>query len=349
MAIYPFSNYVDNLIWLDGIQRHGGELDFLRALHSQSSLNLLRLFLQFNNPGLKFRLSSIWLDKFPICKPLSTSGCTISARELGDLGIVIRGRVNRSPCLRFRILQGKVLSPNWKSKGKSPQEIQLYEHCPAFDLYTSGQKNAVKLGQFDLKATFGFNAPQYMPHCFPFWNFLMFESMTHNPILNGNSLMTHHWDSSSSNVMSFSDGIQEMVLNLGANTYEHGARVDSNSNYSEWRRLFWTLWRHSGRAIGLGKLSGGPWRNTVYFRDLFSLFGYTQDIQNYGDWNNHIRFHRTPDAHIDSMMKKLFDQDMLNQGEGFIPPPENDEPNMQNEDESGGINWIVIDVFGERE
>ncbi|MES2501800.1 MAG: hypothetical protein V4545_04275 [Pseudomonadota bacterium] len=324
MATKPLSHLIDELIWADGVKRNGGELDYLRALHYRSSLQLLSLFLHVNNPTLKFRLSSIWLDKFPICRPLQNSGCNTDARELGDLGIVIRGQVKGGTYIRFRILQGKIVTPSWEKKGKSPQEIELYQKCPAFDLYTSAHRTAVHLGQFDLNnKSNGFNFLPYKPNVFPFWSFLMFEPASFNSSSSTYSPITLQWDSNSSCIMSYSDSIQAMVLNLSANTYEHGARVDQNTTHTSWRELFWTLWRHSGRSIGKGKLSGGPWRNNV------------------------TRFCKTPDIHINSAIKDQFNKGMHD--EGFRPPPKDNEPIHSDEDERSGINWIIIDVFGEHD
>jgi hypothetical protein len=296
-------------------------------------LQLLRVFLEITNPDRKFRISSIWLDKFPICRPLAASGCRIAPRELGDLGILVRGRVGNTLLSRFSILQGKLFSTGWKRKGQSPKEIELYEKCPAFDLFTSANANAIGMGQFDLKTPPGFGSPPYSPHSFPFWNFLMFQPSSSLTTIVGTKAIAHHWNSGSGNVMSFADGIQAMVTNLGASNYEHGALVDSTANHKEWRRLFWTLWIHSGRAIlGAGKLSGGTWRksalidNFLLARDIYHCFPFIKT---------------TPKKSIDLFTNRQFQNALIS--ERFMLPPGEDTPAEPNSDDSGGINWLIID------
>jgi hypothetical protein len=244
---------LDTDIWRDGFAHGGGELDFLRAIHRRHNVQQLARFLRQQHPGLPIRVTSIWLDKFPICEPTS-AGATRTTRELGDLGIAVRRRsVGGTPASRFWILQGKVNGPSWQTQGESPKEIELYETCPAFDLYTSGHKKH-KLGSFDLAGGGGgkgFGTPVKKTG-FPFWNFLMFDP----PVAQAGPLcMAHCWDSGGAHQASFAAGISAMVQRLGVDDDDHGARVDAGTRYPEWKRLYEVLFRHSSRA-STGRLSG---------------------------------------------------------------------------------------------
>lgn len=164
---------IDYEFWERGVQRGGGELGFLRELHSLQTLTDIRTVLQ-KHPGPTLRrVSSIWLDKYPICKPTPASGVKGDKRELGDLALLVRQFNGSSWKIRMWILQGKLASHGWQSLGSSPKEIELLEKCPEFELFRSANSKSPLLGTFDLLHQC-FTPPRSISKQ-PFWSFLLFE------------------------------------------------------------------------------------------------------------------------------------------------------------------------------
>lgn len=347
---------LDTAIWRDGFAYGGGELDFLRAIHRRHNVQQLARFLRQQHPGLPIRVTSIWLDKFPICEPTS-AGATRTTRELGDLGIAVRRRsVGGTPASRFWILQGKVNGPSWQTQGESPKEIELYETCPAFDLYTSGHKKH-KLGSFDLAGGGGgkgFGTPVKKTG-FPFWNFLMFDP----PVAQAGPLcMAHCWDSGGAHQASFAAGISAMVQRLGVDDDDHGARVDAGTRYPEWKRLYEVLFRHSSRA-STGRLSGGKWRHAALAFQLMADVLRPPEFESlgfaFGSPDESVSFVTTGYGEQGGLPPlALFEGDEWERAQERdamrdARPPRRDAPLPGNgeDDGEGGLPLLIIDLLGQ--
>lgn len=353
MSPYPFGTpeHEDYESWHLGFRMGGGELDFLRALHSPSRVHALASYLRLRFPQYSIRLSSFWIDKFPQAFPvdiLNPLNGFLPSRELGDLGIVVRAVKGETVYIRFWILQGKVDHPNWHSAGSSDKEIELYETCPDFDLYTNySKKNRLGNGRFRLASSACFNAP---PHgAFPFWNYLMFQPQWPPAAFTPGKLPIQHvWDHHGGKTLSFTAGIERMVQDVEQTSYGHGAPVGPTSIYKDWQRLYRTIWARSSRPYKVGGLSGGPWETTAFLADLASPFGSWVEV---GDavagstgfgGRHHASFART--RQFDEFM---FEHDLDDEERRIENPPPNQtlDQGGDGDDDGGGLSLMIVDLI----
>jgi hypothetical protein len=258
----PNPLYLDYLLW-SLAQRKGpspGELDYLRAIHSSAGIQLIKAFLLLTFPSYVIRVSSIWLDKYPLVEPASGSGCTTGRRELGDLGVIVRRVFNGGMELRMWIVQGKVHVPDWQHKGSSSKEIELYEKCPAFELFESQHANSKVIGNFDLKKDFGTPPSIAWRH----WSYVLFDpNLYGQKNLNNQSCIEAAWpsDVSQQACWSLSDGIRSMIDLKRLD--RSGADASLSSGNSEWRRLFLTLVKYANGKTST-QLPRGPWVRNAF-------------------------------------------------------------------------------------
>lgn len=259
-----FDEYIQ---WERGVSAGGVERDFLRAFHSQAAVTALRDKLA-SSCGLtaKVRVSSIWIDKYPLAFPQPPHATTYGSREIADLAVIVRrtsrGRLDQ----RMWIVQGKVESRGWQNKDSSPKEIDLLENCPAFDLYTSSAAGAKRLGTFDLRQDFG--PPPYRGQ--PFWSYLLFADRSHQ----SSFLTPSHASAIWPNTMGYSSGMgfyqcveRQFAATRSPLLNAFGARVDRWTPYPVWRRLYVTLLAHVRSKLP-ARLSGGPWHTSAWTRFL---------------------------------------------------------------------------------
>jgi len=151
------------------------------------------------------------------------------------------------------ILQAKVFSPYWTTKGSSLKEIELYEKVPEFELFASAHANAPSLGTFELQKDF--HRANIMTS--RFWNYLFFEPTQVSPAI---SLVRSHWSAHSQQWQS------SFVGALGLIASPHSVlRTDTvvlPSSHPEWTRLYNALWLYAGKRAP-SKLPGGPWIHTA--------------------------------------------------------------------------------------
>jgi len=249
--------------WERGAAAGGYERDFLRAFHRHSAVTSLRDRLASScTSAAKVRVSSIWIDKYPIAIPRPPHAASLTPREIGDLAIVVRrsspGRLDQ----RMWIVQAKVERPSWRSTGSSPKEIDLLENCPAFDLHSSSSTGSTKLGSFDLRKDFG--PPPYRGQ--PFWSYLMFADKNNQ----SSPLAPSHASAIWPNTMRYASGIcfyecveRQFAATRTPLTGAFGARVDCWTPYPTWRRLYRTLLMHVHSKLP-SRLSGGPWHVSAW-------------------------------------------------------------------------------------
>lgn len=348
--------YVDYGIWQKGAARGAGELDFLRELHSPATLQTIKAAITAKTrPSIVTRVSSIWLDKYPLCQPTLRSGATRARRELGDLAIILRSTVHGSLQMRMWIMQAKLYSPNWQSKGSSKKEIELYEQCPEFDLFSSQHAQAQMLGTFDLKGPGGFGHPPYIG-AIPFWSYLHIAHKGFVPA-GGLSHICHEWPSSLQprHSESYVDGLVNMSLQLGGGGYSAGADVHKGTPYAEWRRLYLTLWRYAGTKKTT-RLPGRAWRistmmmmNPTWMSPIsFGRFAFEHDDGSFEVASTGFDSPRQIDpgsvlaANIRRFGDTLLDdelEDLLVAPDHIDPPPDE----VQTDGPDGGFTFLVID------
>lgn len=345
--------HVEYGIWHHGLARGGGELDFLRELHSLAHLQTLKAAISAQaSPSIVTRVSSIWLDKYPICRPTPRSGATTVRRELGDLAVVLRSTVSGVLRMRMWIMQAKLYSPNWQNKGSSQREIELYEMCPEFDLFSSQHANARMLGTFDFKGPRGFGHPPYTG-AIPFWSYLHFADNGNVPA-GGLSHICHEWPSSAPLLQnaSYLDGLVDMSVQIGGGGFAKGADVHKGSPYPEWRRLYLTLWRYAGTKKTT-RLPGGPWRISAMMAPLWSSLGPSRyedvdgfEVTSTGFGSRH-HYPNPSDHFIDGMQRfgsALLEDDLEELAafpDNVDPPPDEEQANGRDE----GFTFLVIDRF----
>ncbi len=260
----PFAShtpeYVDFELWSMAHHnpRGSGELEFLRGVHSSTGVAEIKAFLvRLGQPGL-IRVSSIWLDKYPIVVPHAASGCSTDKREIGDLAVVVRQSHPDGLSIRMWILQAKVAAPNWQGAGSSAKEIELYERLPAFDLYSSQHAGARKIDSFDLALDFGAVNPVDRR----FWSYLLFKDNspgTSAVTPADPSPMRAQWRAKGPHDWSFAERL-ESALTSGSPQHRQ-TQVHPRVN-PEWRRLYRRLWRFASRKKSV-VLPGGPWIRTA--------------------------------------------------------------------------------------
>ena len=262
------ADFLEYDVWEQGLIQGGVERHFLRAFHSQSGILALQACVQ-SDTGLPTRVTSIWIDRYPVVYPLPPA--TSHPRELADLAIVVRakypGGVSRQ---RMLLLQGKVDTASWKSAGSSPKEIDLLEKVPPFELYTSAQKGRIHLGSFDLQKDF--SAPPYL--CLPFWCYLMFAPPSASSVFCSPSHAYASWPSIPvvrapffSCVVNQTQACLGTLLVPPGSTPSHppwGANVDKATACAVWRRLYLTLALHV-HTKAAATLPGGKWKNIAPF------------------------------------------------------------------------------------
>lgn len=257
---FQFAEYE---VWSRGERRGGGEIGFLRELHDIATLRVIQNSFHGLAPQAITRVSSIWIDKYPLCEPTPRSGRTTDRRELGDLAIIIRKLNGAKIGMRMMILQGKVARRGWQSQANSRREIELMETCPEFEVFPNQSKSAASQGVFNLVGSSGFPSPPYA--AFPFWNFLLFAPHW----TKGKATPSHLsicWPSRVSTQDTFLATLRSMANSVGAG-HQYGADVHKGTPYPEWRRLFHLLWR-SARAKLPSILPGGPWSQSLTFEQF---------------------------------------------------------------------------------
>ena len=322
-----------------------GELDFLRGVHSAPGIAEIKAFLvRLGQPGL-IRVSSIWLDKYPIVVPLASSGCSTSKREIGDLAVVVRQSRPSNLSILMWILQAKVEAPNWQALGSSKKEIELYERLPAFDLFSSQHAGARHIDSFNLGLDFsGVN-----PMDRRFWNYLLFKDNSPGKgtvTAAGPSPMRAHWLSAGPHDWSFASGLESMLTSgslLHAQTHVHPKL------HPEWRRLYQRLWRFASRKKST-VLPGGPWIRTAMRildgpapTEIMSLMvdGPLRSESNVGTFGTTgfgIPPYRLTTA--PELVQRFFEQiSELDGGDNDMPPPDD----QRSDDDGSGVPVLVID------
>jgi hypothetical protein len=324
-----------------------GELDFLRGVHSAPGIQTIKQFLGRRNPGLLLRVSSIWLDKYPIVEPAASSGCATDRRELGDLAVIVRRSLPRGLDVHMWILQAKLVATNWQNHGSSWKEIELYERLPQFDLLESQNPSAKRIDTFDLTA---------QPPDWRFWSFLFFDDNSPGAAGStgsGPSPIQALWTSAGTHVWSFMDGVESMVR-PGRVAYDD-TLIDFRI-HPEWSRLYWALRRYA-RAKKSIRLPRGPW-----IRTAFELLDHPPSATSQWMWFQTLLRNREEPAshsflttHFAPQFDALRRTKELNRfygqladsagGRGDAPPPEDQPPDDGGDGDGPSIPMLVIDVI----
>lgn len=254
-------------VWERGQVAGGRERDFLRAFHTEQGILDLQTCIQ-SATSAKTRVTSLWIDRYPIARPHPPS--TSDARELADLAVVVRVLGPAGLGQRMFLVQGKVDSPSWQSKGSSPKEIDFLEKAPVFDLFTSAQRHAKPLGRFNLQADFG--PPPYAG--IPFWAYLLLAPSSAHAATPSPSHAYAAWTSLVTTCEPFFFCVIEqaracmagssMTSGISSSLPPWGADVHRGTPCTEWRRLYVTLAYHVHRKLA-SKLTGGAWKNIAPF------------------------------------------------------------------------------------
>lgn len=380
--INPFTKnspeYVDFELWKAGVDRFtdpilryppGGsvphELDYLRGMHSPTSLKLLRDFLIKNLGTPNVKITSVWLDKIAKVAPVG-KGIDPSNRELGDLAVVVRRLDTIKDFTSMWVLQAKKLplpTSTLPHDISTKKEIELLEKCPDFDFIRADKTKC----RIQLQSDFGKNHLTYKH-----WAFLTLlnDPAHYTPNRDPNQWRWSGTDASPS-IGSFSQAVLDQAFDSG----KIGAHVDPKTASQQWRKL-WLELMQFGVSKPTSGFAGGNVQNAVglllgvdrpltawmiaYPRLLFPNLA--TDFEPYELGNETIRFTCTglpknADVSLadiekfESWSKKSLaysaaDHRTNNESNGEAPPPP-EEPTRENDDGGGGIkSMLIVDVFG---